>query len=45
MEASGWLLEAKTVKQKVRRHRGGSVDERVGSDVVSLQRPTKIPVT
>ena len=32
MEASSWLLEARTMKWKVGRHRGGSGDKRVGSE-------------
>ena len=40
MVASGW---PEPVKQKVRRHKGGSGDKRVGSVEASLQRPSRGP--
>ena len=43
MEASGWLLEAEPVKQRVRWHRRGSVDTRVGSQKPNLQWPSRVP--
>ena len=44
MEASGRLLEDKTSEVwKIRRHRGGSEDKRVSSEVASLQRHSRGP--
>ena len=40
MEALSWLLGPESMKQKIRRNRGGSGDKGVGSDGVSLLRPS-----
>ena len=45
MEASSWLLDARTMKQKIRKHEAWSGDKRVDSGEKSLWWPTLQPTS